>query len=371
MRLFLCLFTCLALVVLLASCAASSVTPTATAMPARTLPPAGFAVTDALSRQVTFERAPQRIAVAGKGVRLVADALYLFPEASSRIIALGDTAQGKYNFIPVIDSNYTSKIALGREVGPEQIAAVKPDAVLLKSYTAEKLGKPLQTLDIPVVYLDFETAEQYWRDLTTLGQLFQNEIRAKQIISFYQERVARITRTLADVKEDQKPRALILYYTDRDGAVAFNVPPMGWMQTWMLQTAGGRPAWKDAPLGQGWTKVSFEQIAAWNADQIYIIAYFNNVNDVIKTLKTDTQWQGLRAVKQGKLYGFPRDYYSWDEPSPRWILGLTWLASQIYPDRFASVNMEQEVRTFYREMYNLDDAAYQKHIQPNLIGDFP
>ncbi len=342
--------------------------PVPTAAPAATPTPAGFTVTDALGRKVTFAKPPQRIALAGRAVTLVTDAVYLFPAAPARVVALAKNTQGK-DFVPVIDPNHESKLKLETQVGPEQVAAAKPDVVLLKSYMADTLGKPLESLVIPVVYVDLETPEQYQRDLATLGQVLGDPARAKQVSAFYQERVERVTKALAGLSDDKKPRVLLLYYNDKDGQIAFNVPPMEWVQTWMAQTAGGRPVWQDANLGQGWTKVILEQVAAWDADQIYIIAYTGNVEDVVKRLKADPQWQALRAVKQNKLYAFPADYYSWDQSDTRWILGLTWLAGKIHPDRFANLNIQQEVRTFYKEMYNLDDAAFQKHIQPNLVGD--
>jgi len=366
----------LALVTALTACAGPAAAPAPTALyptraPAATPTPTSITITDALGRKVTVARPPQRIVVVGKALFMIADAVYLFPEASARVAAIGKTVQNKVDFIPVIDPNYASKMILESTAGAEQIAAAKPDLVLLKSSVAESLGKPVEALGIPVVYIDFETPEQYWRDMTTLGQLFQNEARAKQLIAFFQQRLDRVTKAVADLKDDQKPRVLLLYYSEQSGAVAFNVPPLQWMQSMLVQTGGGRPAWKDAQLGQGWTKVTLEQIATWDADQIYVIVYSGNVNDAIKKLKADPQWQALRAVKQGKLYGFPADYYSWDQPDPRWILGLTWIAAKMNPDRFKDLDMQQEARTFYKDLYNLDDAAYQKSIQPNLVGDLP
>ncbi len=358
----------LVLVLILVACAGPAA-PAPTAAPAATPTSADFTVTDALGRKVTFARPPQRIVVVGKALFMIADAIYLFPESSARVAAIGKTVQNKRDFIPVIDPNYSSKTILETDAGAEQIAAAKPDLVLLKSSVAESLGKPVEALGIPVVYVDFETPEQYWRDITMLGQLFQNEARAKQVIAFYQGRIERISKALDGVAS--KPRVLLLYYSDKDGAMAFNVPPLTWIQTMLVEMAGGQPVWKDAQLGSGWTKVNLEQIAAWDADQIYIVAYTKNSSDVVKQLEADPQWQALRTVKQGKLYGFPGDYYSWDQPDPRWILGLTWLAAKINPDRFPDLDLDQEIRTFYKEFYNLGDAAYQKDIQPNLMGDLP
>ena len=331
--------------------------------------PAAFAITDALGRKVSFASAPQRIAINGKALFMVADAIYLFPEASSRIVAIGNTAQGKYSFAKAIDPRYGEKIVLDNNAGAEAIAAAKPDAVLLKSSMAGSLGKTVEALGIPVVYVDFETPEQYERDLANLGLLFQNPARAKALIVAYRDRTAKIAKAVAGIPEDKKPRALVLYYSEQGGAVAFNVPPLGWMQSIQVKLGGGRPAWKDAQLGQGWTKATVEQIAAWDPDQIFVIAYFSDLDKVIASLKADPQWAGLAAVKKGALYGFAGDYYSYDQPDPRWILGLEWMASKLNPSLFPDFGLTNEARSFYRDFYALDAAAFDKLVAPYLRGE--
>ena len=353
------------------ACAAPAAAPAPTATSAAAPQPAGFSVADAMGRTVTFDQAPQRIAVVGQAVIMLADAVYMFPNVSPRIVALSKTNQGLGDFIAAMDPTYKDKAILEVQTGVEPVAATKPDAVILKTAMADKLGKPLEELGLKVIYLDLETPDKFKSDVATLGKVFQDEARAKQVTAFYQERVDRITKAVADTKEDQKPRVLLLYYNDRDGQVAFNVAPMSYIQTFMVQAGGGRVAWKDAQLGQGWTKVNLEQIAAWDADQIYIVAYNKNSSDIVKQLKADPQWQALRATRQNKLYAFPADYYSWDQADSRWILGFMWLAAKMHPDRFSGLDMEKEIKAFYSEMYKLDDAAYQKYIKPVLKGDLP
>lgn len=326
----------------------------------------GIVVTDALDRQVTFSAPPQRIAIVGKALFMLADAAYAFPEALNRVAFLGDTAQGTHNFIPLIDPAYNEKSTLGMDVGAEQVAAVNPDAVLMKSYLAETLGQPLEVLGIPVIYLNLEIIDQYPQDINTLGQLFQNEERAAKIIAFFQERVDRIQNTLNGLDEAKKPRVLLLYYSEKEGAVAFNVPPLTWMQTELVEKAGGIPVWKDANLGKGWTKINLEQIIAWDADQIYIISYFKDANEVLDGLKADPQWQAMRAVKEGNLYPFASDLYSWDQPDIRWVLGLTWLAGKLHPDLFPDLDITVETTAFYKEIYGMDEAAIEKDVLPKL-----
>jgi iron complex transport system substrate-binding protein len=348
-----------------------SPTPASPTNPAVRASSAPLMVTDALGRKVLFESVPQRIAVVGKALFMVTSAAYLFPEASSRVVALGSTGQTRPDFVSVIDPAYAHKTILDGQAGPEQIAATRPDLVLLKSSNADTLGQPLQTLGIKVVYVDLETPEQYTRDLAILGQVFQDSARAQQLIAFYQQKTQSVTAALAGLRDDQKPRVLIINYTDKNGTVAFTVPPLGWIQTTEVQLAGGQPVWKGAQLGKGWTTVTLEQIAAWDPDQVYVVAYGSDTRSVVSKLKADPQWAALRAVKQGQIHGFPADFYSWDQPDTRWILGLTWLATKIHPDYFPGLDMKREIADFFRTLYGMDDAAYERDIVPKLTGDLP
>ena len=326
-------------------------------------------VVDALGREVTFSQPPARIVVTGRGFTLILDAVYMFPEAPARIAAMGDSNQGNGNFISRIDPGFDQKMILQTDAGAEQIAAANPDLVIFKSYLAESVGKSVEALHIPVLYVDFETPEQYTRDLAILGKVFQNEARAKELAEYYSNGVGRIQAALEEGIE--KPRVLMLYYSEKDGAVAFNVPPLSWIQTRMVELAGGEPVWGSANLSNGWTVVTLEQIAAWDADRIFIISYQKNSAEIAAALKSDPQWQALRAVKQNHLYGFPADFYSWDQSDSRWILGLSWLAAQLHPQSFPQYDPLAEVQQFYQQMYGLNAEFVAAEIQPVFRGDLP
>ena len=334
-----------------------------------TSPVEAIHLTDALDRVVTLEGPPRRIALAGSSITIIGDAAYLFPEAAERIVVLGKANQDTAGFESLMDPAYAEKAVLEKEVSAEQIAAYNPDLVLLKSSMAESLGTSLETLGIPVVYLDFETPQQYERDLTNLGILFQNEERAKDLVAYYQQRMQDVQQRLQELPVDQKPEALLIYYNDRDGSIAYNVPPINWIQTLMVETAGADPVWREAQLGNGWTKVNFEQIAVWDPDQIYLAAYFNNPEEITANLKSDPQWQALTAVKNDNLYAFPKDFISWDQSNPRWILGLMWLASTLHPQQFADLDLQEEMRIFFEDIYKISPDVFQETILPRLQGD--
>jgi len=328
----------------------------------------GITVTDALGREVKLAAAPKRIVITGKALFMIADAAYLFPGAAEKVTGLGDAGQGTGNFIKLIDPNYEAKATLEKDAGAEQVAALQPDLVILKSYLAESVGAPIEALGIPVVYIDFETPEQYARDLAILGKVFGDEARAAEVAAFFQSKMDEIAQT---VKDAPKPRVLILYYNDKDGNVAFNVPPMSWIQTQMVEMAGGEPVWADANPAKGWTQITLEQVAAWDADQIFVISYFKPAAEVVDGLKADPNWAAIRAVKEDKIHAFATDLYSWDQPDPRWILGLTWMAGKIHPDLFPTLDMTAEAQNFYQTLYGLDEAFVTENIVPTFKGVLP
>jgi iron complex transport system substrate-binding protein len=350
--------------------------PPAEAPPPSPSPEAGplaseVTVVDALGRTIQFPEPPQRIVLAGKSTLTVANTLYLFPEAGERVVAVVAGRQNPAAFLGFVDPTFEEKTILEVDAGPEQIAPLDPDVVVLRSSMAEKLGRALEKLDIPVVYVDLETPEQFVRDLGTLGQLFGNEARAAEIQAFYQSRLDRVAQALQGVGEAQRPRILLLQHSDQGGLIAFNVPSASWIQTAEVKLAGGIPVWVEAAQGGGWTVVNFEQIAAWDPDKIFVVSCQADSAGIVDELETDPRWQALRAVREGQVYSFAGDIYSWDQPDPRWIVGVMWLAGKLHPERLAELDIMQEVAQFFEEMYGLDQASIEAHILPSLKGDVP
>ena len=327
-------------------------------------------VTDSLDREVTFPETPSRIVYGGKSSLMIADALYLFENISDRIVAVSDTNQGFGNFVQAIDPNFDQKTMLSGQTSVEEIIANKPDAVLLKSFLAGDYQQPLEELGVPTVFLNLETPEQYNRDILTLGTMLGQAERAQSIVDYYNTAVAGISDKVAGLGDEEKPAVLVIYYKESDGSYTYNVPPESWMQTTNVITAGGNPVWLADAATSGWNTVGFEQIAAWNPDQVYVIAYRENASGLVDSLLADPQWQSLTAVKNNQVYAFPGDYYSWDQPDARWILGLKWLAWRIHPDLFPSFDTVSEVRSFYKDMYMLDDATIDATVIPLLRGDY-
>ncbi len=331
--------------------------------------PEAMQAVDALGRTVKLAAPAQRVVLAGRGVMINADALYLFRDAADRLVGVGDFAQGSGHFLRDLDPYYREKAGFPRDAGPEQIAALRPDLVVLKSYMAGTLGMLLERVGITVAYADFETPEQYERDLALLGALLGEAERAGELIRFYRIRKEMVRQRLRDLPAEERPRVLLLSHSQRDGTTALSVPPTGWLQTDLVRMSGGEPVWTNgAPPGGGWRKVTVEQAAAWDPDLILVVSYFGPAEEAVRAMRNDPLWSRLRAAREGGILPFPGDYYSWDQPDPRWVLGLLWLARTLHPVRFSDLHMPAETERFFRFAYRMSPDEYRRLILPRLSG---
>ncbi len=359
---------------LFTGCAPKSVTPTVVNTPVSsttvqlTIAAYPVTVTDDLQREVTFDKAPVRIVVAGRATTLLLDAMYMFPEARQSVIAFEKRLQTSDDFMPVIDPAAVDKASLQKDSSAEQIAPLNPDLVILKTYMADTLGKPLEEIGIKVVYLDLETPDVFMNDIQLLGKIFGDSTRAETILQYYQGAQASIQNYTKPLPTASNPKVLLIQYSNKGGTINFSVPATGWIQTSMVEMAGGTPVWTEASTAGAWNNVTLEQIAAWNPDMIFIIWYQGDAATVVKDVSTDPTWVQLKAMKENQVYGFAGDFISWDQSDTRWVLGLTWLASRIHPEIFIETNIKESASVFYQTLYNLTFDQVESIVYPILKG---
>lgn len=322
---------------------------------------------DTTGKKVVLDHYPERIIVSGKATPYVLDTIYLFPDATRKLVAIEVRGFDTQEFLTMVDPDVEVKNILERDAGPEQIAPHNPDLAILKSFSLGKLGSALEEISIPVMGLDLETPALFYEDIRNLGIVFNNENRANEIINYYQTIESQIDEMMADLSDEERPSILLIQYSEDGGEVSFNVPPASYLQTTMIQKAGGNPVWLDADGGaSGWIKVGFEQIAVWNPDIIFVVNYFGDSVESAQKLVESGTWAGLKSVENNQIYGFPADYASWDLIDPRWILGQQWLATIIQPERTSEIDLQSAVKSFYSEMYRLTDNQIEESVFPRL-----
>ena len=315
-----------------------------------------YTATDANNRILKLEHKPSHILIAGKAGNMPANALFLFEEVADMELTLPKTDQGLGDFFAFIRPDLDQKPRISQTAGAEEIASKHSDLVLMKATHYESTAKKLDQLGIPNYTMNLESYEDWKTELGQLGKLLKNTARAEQLVRLYEDRVQLITDRVADLKPEERVRMVLLQAERADATYAYKIAPDSWMQTWMVETAGAIPVWKGSnKAANGWSTVSFEQIAAWNPDLVILASYKDASETYLKAVKASQLWANLNAVKTDKVKASPHDMMNYIQPVASWILGLQWLAKEAYPSLFADVDMEYEVQRFYQEFYNIQD----------------
>jgi len=280
--------------------------------------------------------------------------VYMFPGARGRVIGIGETDQGLGDSMTLVDPSNRAKAHFANSVGPEELAAAKPDLVILKTSMKSRLGDALERMGIPVFYLDLESRDSFRRDIRALGDLFQEADRAAAVVRWYDDRVAAVAREVAGAP---RPRVLLVQSSGSGAGAGYSIPPVSWIQSWMTAAAGGEAVWLEGNGGSGWLKVSLEQAAAWRPEVILVASYQEPAVVAADRLRS----AGLLA---GKVLPFPADFMSWDQADARWILGLEWMAAALHPDRASGFDLEAEVIRFYGDLYGVDPSKVRAQALP-------
>lgn len=244
----------------------------------------------------------------------------------------------------------------GRTPNLETLLVVKPDFILAWHYAyrsasneiIEEMGK---TLNIPVVYVQLESLRQYADAFEFLGQALGRAERGAALARETRRMLDEVEPIAAAVPKDEQ---ISVYYaqgldglkTDCDTSVHAE----------LINLAGGRNIRScQSKSGFGMEPVSLEEVLL-GAPEVILAkeeAFFNSV-------QKNPAWSEVRAVREGRVVLIPSTPFNWFDRPPSFmrILGLCWLANELYPDRYPK-DMITETKAFYRLFLDveLDDEA--------------
>ena len=307
---------------------------------------------DSFGQVVEVSHPLSSIAIVGKAALMPADALYLFPKSKEIPVTMAKTDQGLGDFFSIIVPTDNATQRLGQQVGAEEILSINPDLILTKSRNKKDIASLISGFDIPLFALDLETMDSWKEEIIELGKLLNENQRAQVVVDEINRREDIISERVLDV---DKPSVLVLQGNSNNAVTSFSIAPKEWIQSELIVKAGGRPITLEGS-SSGWSTVSFEQIAAWNPDYIIIVSYKSKGSPFTNQIYSSSAWKELKVVKERNVYLAPSDYVNYFQPNSRWILALQWLAHTIHPAIFSDSNMEDEVASFYYEMYSITDT---------------
>jgi iron complex transport system substrate-binding protein len=290
--------------------AVATVTPTATRVPTATPPPTATAtpvplfpvtVTGSNGREITFEKAPERIVAIDSAV---VETLFLIGE--------GRRVVGTHDFVSYPpEASDVERVGGAFNLNFEATVALDPDLVFVFS---EGPVEELERLSLRVLYLqslsdDFRKVAD---NVRMWGSIVGNPAAAGAVAADFEARVASIERAMAG--RDAGPKVF-----QDEGELWTPGPDTLIGQVFVLLKLQNI-----AHDVVGYSQLSPEVIVE-RAPEIVIASYGD-------TISGNPAFAELPAVKDGRVYVPDSDALS--IPGPRYVEGIEKLARWVYPDLF-------------------------------------
>ncbi len=243
----------------------------------------------------------------------------------------------------------------------EELVALEVDVVFISASMAldEKATSKLDEFGLPYVVVDFNSIEQQKQLVRVIADVLNEPEEADVYISFYDQIVDEVTAALESLPEEDKIR---VYHSINEAVttVGQNTLPEDWMRV-----AGGIDVSLDGDLARDDDKyyTTLEQILVWDPEVI-----FCNVEGTDEYIRTQPGWENIDAVKNGRVYLMPVGISRWGHTtSTETPLAIVWTAKMLYPDYCADIELEELMRTFYRDCFEYEVSDEQ--ISQILAGE--
>jgi iron complex transport system substrate-binding protein len=338
-------------------------TPTAQPAPATTagaVSSGTTTITDGFGRSVEIPANPQKIICSGSGcLRYV-----VYVGAQDRVVAVDTQETKEHPFearaYAITNPQFATLPLFGEMRGkddPEKIIGIAPDVIFKTGATGTTYGTSGPEADtlqgktgIAVVAFpygslrnDAEKAE-FRAALRIMGTTLGKEERAEDLIVYVDELIADLERRTGDIPADQQKTVYIggVSSAGAHGIISTEpaYPPFIWVHAKNI-AAGTDTQHAD---------VSKEVIVDGDPEFLFIdVGTIQMDNDgAIGELKTNTAYAGMKAIKDGNVYGvLPYNYYSVNYESV--LADAYFVGKVLYPDRFADVDTKQKADEIYKK----------------------
>ncbi len=202
-----------------------------------------------------------------------------------------------------------------------------------------------------------------------VGALIGSQDRAEELASYCEEKIAFIDELVAGIPEDERKSIFL-----SQGTEGLTTDPVGSMHVTDALELIGTQNVADMPgtegQGMGMPSVNLEQIITWNPSAVLVSEYSmsdSESSDIYNTVREDAHWLNIPCVAEGEIYRIPQAPFSWfgRPPSAVRILGCLWLLKVLYPEYAASINVREEMLTFYELYYGY--TSFDEETLANLL----
>ncbi|AKB37957.1 Iron(III) ABC transporter, solute-binding protein [Methanosarcina siciliae C2J] len=307
-------------------------------------------VTDSLGRQVQVPLKVERVADTWMGHNEVLAML----GADDRLVATMFSPQ-KRPWMYKVCPTFNDAVTLSPTYDIEDLIAAKPDVVFMSK--SDKNFEKVSNLGIPVVQVSFTDFDSMKKCISDTANVLGDEEalkHAQQYNTYLDSKLESVRNISSQIPDENRPKVLHVVSlsplcVDGGGNI---------ISDW-IEAAGGVNAAEEVKGGI-MQEVSMEQILKWNPD--VVILSVNAKSQEKEQIMNSGQWKKVKAVQDNRVFLNPEGAFIWSRAGAEEALQIQWAAKTINPDKFQSIDINNETKWFYKTFfeYELTDEEVQK-----------
>ena len=243
----------------------------------------------------------------------------------------------------------------GSDVNLEELMKLDPDVVFYNASQKEQ-GDQLRNAGFAAVaisvnkweYNSIETLNEW---IKLLSEIFPDNEKSELVANYSKEIYDMVQGRVAEIPEEERERVFFLYkYTDTSmetsGANFFG-------QFWA--DAAGAVNVAEELTTDNQVAANMEQIYTWNPSTIFITNFTEaQPEDLYTNTIGNYDWSAIDAVQNEKVFKMPLGMYRSYTPGVDTPVTLLWFAKTTYPELFEDIDMVQETKDYYMEVFGVE-----------------
>ena len=260
----------------------------------------------------------------------------------------------------------------GTDINLEELMKLEPDVVFYSASQPDQ-GEQLRNAGFAAVAIsvnkwEYNAIETLNHWIILLSEIFPDNDKTEIVEKYSKEYYELVQERVAGIPEEERERVFFLFkYTDTS-----------------MQTSGSKffgQFWADA-IGainvaeeiemDNQVDANMEQIYAWNPSTIFITNFTAAQPDDLYTNAIGSyDWSAIDAVQNKKVYKMPLGMYRSYTPGADTPVTLLWFAKTTYPELFEDIDVIEETKDYYKEVFGLeltDDQAASIFAPETSVG---